>query len=253
MKFNVGKEDPATGKLSARTVDYLLLLYWPIHCVLYRLSQTIFDSYYPMHCALDDLIPFCEWFYIPYVSWYFFLAGMAAYTLFRHRQAFRSMIYSIILTHLVSLAVLFLFPNGAPIRPEVFPRDNLLTRLVGLIYAIDPPTNACPSLHVVGSVVVMQVALYTDAIRSRLAKVSISVWAIIICLSTMFIKQHSVLDVLGAVPVCLLCHFTVFSKKQRRKFYGNRVRSIQPESGGEGEGEPSCRSETAPAERSKVH
>ena len=48
-----------------------LLLYWP----LFGLGFSYVERFYPvahyieMHCALDDLIPFNEWFLIPYMFW----------------------------------------------------------------------------------------------------------------------------------------------------------------------------------------
>jgi len=34
-----------------------------------------FPRYY-IGCRLDDLIPFCEWFVIPYVAWFFIIPAM---------------------------------------------------------------------------------------------------------------------------------------------------------------------------------
>ena len=49
-----------------------LLLYW----LLFGLGFWYVERFYPvshyinMHCALDDLIPFNEWFLIPYLFWF---------------------------------------------------------------------------------------------------------------------------------------------------------------------------------------
>ena len=61
-----------------------LLLYWP----LFGLGFSYVERFYPvahyieMHCALDDLIPFNEWFLIPYLFWFVYLIGAVAYTFF---------------------------------------------------------------------------------------------------------------------------------------------------------------------------
>ena len=57
-----------------------LLLYWP----LFGLGFSYVERFYPvahyinMHCALDDLIPFNEWFLIPYMFWFVYLIGAVA-------------------------------------------------------------------------------------------------------------------------------------------------------------------------------
>ena len=50
----------------------LLLLGWVGYFILYALTENLIpaEKGYPVHCALDDVVPFCEWFVIPYVSWY---------------------------------------------------------------------------------------------------------------------------------------------------------------------------------------
>lgn len=64
-----------------------LLLYWP----LFGLGFSYVERFYPvahyieMHCALDDLIPFNEWFLIPYMFWFVYLIGAVAYTFFFRR------------------------------------------------------------------------------------------------------------------------------------------------------------------------
>jgi len=43
---------------------------------------------------------------------------------------------------------------------------------------------------------------------------------IMICLSTMFIKQHSVVDLFAAIPVCLIAEGFVY----RDRYFGKKIR-----------------------------
>ena len=62
----------------------LLILGWVVYFVLFFLTENLVpqSACYPMHCALDDLIPFCEVFILPYVLWYLLIAGSLLYFLF---------------------------------------------------------------------------------------------------------------------------------------------------------------------------
>ena len=120
-----------------------LLLYWP----LFGLGFSYVERFYPvthyiaMHCALDDLIPFNEWFLIPYLFWFVYLIGAVAYTFFFDVPGFRRMMHFVMITYSVTLLIYFLFPTCQMLRPETFPRDNVLTRFIAGFYVFDTNTN----------------------------------------------------------------------------------------------------------------
>ena len=191
-----------------------LLLYWP----LFGLGFSYVERFYPvahyieMHCALDDLIPFNEWFLIPYMFWFVYLIGAVAYTFFFDVPGFRRMMRFVMITYSVTLIIYFLFPTCQMLRPEVFPRDNALTRFIAGFYVFDTNTNVCPSIHVLGSVAAMFGLLDCRKLQKPWVKFAVCVMALLICASTVFMKQHSILDVLAAVPLCLLGHYLCYQR-----------------------------------------
>ena len=190
-----------------------LLLFWPIYLIVFLYLERFHgpESYYPMYCPVDDLIPFCEWFLIPYLFWFLFLGGSVFYTLFTDGVAFRRMMHFIILTHAVTLLIFFLFPTCQQLRPEVFPRDNALTRFLAGFYIFDTSTNVCPSLHVIGSVgaaLGLGECKWFSSGRGR--KTALWAVALLISISTVFLKQHSILDVVFALPLCLAGYLLVY-------------------------------------------
>ncbi len=205
--------------ISEKYRHLLLLLYWPIYGLSYIIVERLIpvEHYTPIYCPLDDLIPFCEWFLIPYVFWYVFIFGMLIFTLRYDIPGFRKFMKYIIFTYSVATVIYLIFPNCQQLRPTEFERNNLLTRITAGLYWIDTNTNVCPSIHVLGSVAVMEAALYSDVISNKRIKLSLFFTGIIICLSTMFMKQHSVLDNLAAIPVCLVAHFLCYGIKLPRK------------------------------------
>lgn len=188
-----------------------LLLGWVGYFALYFLTENLIprERCAVMWCPLDDTIPFCEWFVIPYVGWYGLIVFSLGYFLLYDVDSFKRLQGYIIVTQVVAMAVYILFPSCQNLRPETMPRDNLLTRCIGLLYAFDTSTNVCPSLHVAYSLGIASVWLKRKE-SSPVWKACVVVMVVLICLSTIFIKQHSVLDGLAALPVCLLAEIIIF-------------------------------------------
>lgn len=194
-----------------------LLLFWPLFGLLFLFVERFYrvDYYYPMYCSFDDLIPFCEWFLVPYLFWFVYLIGMHLYTLFYDIDSFKRMMKYIIFTYSAAMLIYFVFPTCQELRPIQFERDNILTNFIAEFYKFDTNTNVCPSIHVIGSFAVMEAALWSHTIKSKGWKITFVIAAILICISTVFMKQHSVIDLLAALPICLVAHFLYFFNKKR--------------------------------------
>lgn len=181
-----------------------LLAYWPLFGALFYCAEWVWRprAFTSMQCALDDCIPFCELFLVPYLFWFLYLTGMHVYTFFFDVESFRRLMGFIIFTYTAALVVFFLFPTCQQLRPAVFPRDNCLTRLMAWFYRQDTSTNVCPSLHVVGSLAVTFTAWHAPRLQHRGWKWAFGLAGVLISVSTVFVKQHSALDVLAALPLC---------------------------------------------------
>lgn len=199
----------------------LLLLFWPIFMAVFYYLENIYPVkyYYPVQCFLDELIPFSEIFVLPYVLWFALVFIMHAYTLFYDVDGFKKMIKFIIVTYSFALAVYFVFPNCQLLRPSEFERINIFTQMVTRIYANDTNTNVCPSIHVMGSVAMIAATVHSETIKSKMLKILITVLSVLICMSTVFLKQHSIIDVFAALPICFAAYrmYYVNDKKQVRK------------------------------------
>ena len=194
----------------------LLLLGWVGYFSLYFITEHLIpaDQCYVVHCALDDMIPFWEGFLIPYVLWYLLVAGSLLYFALYNVDSFRKLQTYIIITQVIAMAVYIAFPNRQDLRPAEFPRDNLLTQGVALLYAFDTNTNVCPSLHVAYSIGIFSVWAKEKGVPVLL-KSAIGVFVVLVCLSTMFIKQHSAVDFFAALPLCLLAELIVYGRSWR--------------------------------------
>ena len=121
----------------------------------------------------------------------------------------------IIISCLPAMQIHILFPNGQELRPLVFERDNVFTRFLAGFYQFDTNTNVCPSIHVIGSVAVMICAWHSKHFSSKGWRIAFTAAAVLISISTVFLKQHSILDVLAAIPVCLLAYYAVYGQRSR--------------------------------------
>lgn len=191
------------------------LLFWPAYLLRYFLVENLnpASTYHVMHCFLDDLIPFREGFLIFYASWYFLIVGVHLYTLLYDADTFRRYTKFLCISVVISTATFLLYPSCQELRPAVFPRDNFLSRLVGLIYAVDTNTNVFPSEHVLGAFAAVAAAAHTRGLRKPGILAALTVLAVLICASTMFLKQHSVCDVLGALCLCPIVYFICYEKR----------------------------------------
>ena len=191
----------------------LFFISWIGYFTLYFLTENLIpvERCHPMHCFLDDLIPFCEFFAIFYVFWYALVFGYLVYYLLYDIDKFKKLQIFIMVTQIIAMLCYILYPSRQDLRPEVFPRENFLTAVMAFIYSFDTNTGVCPSLHVAYSLAIVSV-MVKDENLSKPLKLFVTVFSILVCLSTAFVKQHSVVDILAALPVVLLGEILIYGK-----------------------------------------
>lgn len=208
------------SKLNTPEFSHLkLLLGWVVYFIFYFLTENLIpaERCHVIHCRLDDLVPFCEYFLIPYVFWYVLIVLSLLYFALYHVEHFKHLSKFIMITQAVAMAVYILYPNRQDLRPLIFERDNLFTRCISILYAFDTNTGVCPSLHVAYSLGIASTWL-KEKDASMSWKIFVVIAVILICLSTAFIKQHSVVDIFAALPVGLLAELVVFRSYWADKF-----------------------------------
>ncbi len=192
-----------------------LLLYWPIYGIIFwTLERFLNVEYNPVYCQLDDMIPFCEFFVIPYYFWFIFLIGIQVYGFFFDVKAFKDYMYYTILTYTLTVIIYIIYPTSQELRPTEFARDNVFTHIVRFLYGFDTNTNVCPSLHVIGSFAVYFAARKSKAFSGLGWRIAFFVMTVLISISTVFLKQHSVLDIFWALVLCAVCYPIVFEREK---------------------------------------
>ena len=191
----------------------LLLLGWIGYFLMYLLTENLIpaEKCHPVHMFLDDLIPFNEYFAVFYVAWYALVFFSLLFSLLYDVVKFKHMQKFIIVTQVVAMLCYILWPSRQDLRPEQFPRENIFTWLMGFIYSVDTPTGVCPSLHVAYSIGIASVWLRQKEVRP-VWRGLIALLCALISISTAFVKQHSVLDILAALPLGLVAEALVYGR-----------------------------------------
>lgn len=200
-----------------------LLLYWPIYGIVFMILERFLNvEYNPVYCKLDDMIPFCEYFVIPYYFWFLFLIGIQVYGFFFDVKAFKDYMYYTILTYTLTVIIYIIYPTSQELRPAEFARNNIFTDVVRFLYGFDTNTNVCPSLHVIGSFAVYFAARKSRAFSGLGWRIAFFIMAVLISISTVFLKQHSVLDIFWAMILCAVCYPVVFEREKIQALFKNK-------------------------------
>lgn len=196
-----------------------LLLGWVVYFILYFITENLIppEKCHSVYCWLDDVFVFNEYFVIFYVFWYALIVISLGWFALYSIESFKNLSKYIIITQIVAMICYIVYPTRQDLRPEVFENENFFTWVLSIIYSFDTNTGVCPSLHCAYSFGIASVWL-----KEKQAwgwwKIFVCVSVVLICLSTMYVKQHSAVDVIAAIPLGILAEGIVFHKYWKNKF-----------------------------------
>lgn len=187
-----------------------ILVYFFLYMVWFSWLENNIVPRYWMYSPIDDWIPFVPIFIIPYLFWFIYVAAAIVFFLFHSRQDFYQLCAYLFIGMSICLTLYMLFPNGHQLRPAIT-GDSLWERLVVRLYSADTPTNVAPSIHVYNSIGVHIAILRSSTLkRHRWIQWTSLVLMVLIVLSTVMLKQHSIDDILFALPLSLAMYFLVY-------------------------------------------
>ena len=183
-------------------------IYLPWFCYL---EKTVTRNFHVMHASLDDLIPFNEYFIVPYLLWFLYVGAAIFYFLITSKEDYYKLCIFLFSGMTISLIICTFFRNGTHLRPVIDPDKNIFTALVAYIYRTDTCTNVFPSIHVYNSIGVHIAVARSERLRGhRLIRLGSGLLMISICMATVFLKQHSVIDLIGAVILAYVIYGIVY-------------------------------------------
>lgn len=131
----------------------IIAAFFAIYMVTFSYIENRDVHHYIVHTVLDEKIPFCEYFIIPYLLWFIFVAVTVLYFMFFNQNKWKEY-YQLMITLGIGmtlfLVISLVFPNGQDLRP-VLSGNSIFIQAVQFIYHTDTPTNVLPSIHVFNS------------------------------------------------------------------------------------------------------
>ena len=177
---------------------------------LYILIPAFFPpaARYVPELALDRMVPLVPVWALVYGALYAFLILLPVFVV-RHEPLLRRTVHAYLLIWLTAYVCFFvLWPTVAP-RPAKVVGDGFAVWGLQALYSSDPPFNCFPSLHVAHSFVS---ALACSRVHRRVGIVAI-LCAVLVAASTVFTKQHYILDVVAGI-VLALAAYTLFLRRE---------------------------------------
>jgi membrane-associated phospholipid phosphatase len=173
-----------------------LLLSIPLLNIIYQVLNNGERGARQLITAVDHQIPFLEIFVVPYLLWYAFIFLMFVYFCIYDRAIYYRTLISFCVGMLVCYVIYFFFQTTVP-RPELA-GNGIMTSMVQYVYGADQPFNCFPSIHVLSSYL-MILGIRHSKLWTIKKDIIVSSIAYSIILSTLFVKQHVVLDVVAGV------------------------------------------------------
>lgn len=194
--------------LFSRRKELLILL---ICSTIYLVSFTIvekmhFGDYQFTETWIDQYIPFIDLFVIPYVLWFAYIVLGFIFFLLKDKLGFYRTCFYLFLGMYICIFIYIFIPNAQGLRVTL-DLNQPLQKLMAIIYEVDTATNVCPSIHVYNSIMMYVSLLKNDSfMKSKPWTISIGILTLLICLSTVFTKQHAFIDGIYSIPLCILIY-----------------------------------------------
>jgi len=209
--------------MSARVKTTYMFLLGVFSLATYFAVQQLVTHQYDFLTSFDKAIPF-----LPWTVWiYHSIVPVIVATMFllvQTRRLFFTTFWSAFAATVIINLFYVMFPSFYP-RPELV-GNGITEYLVQLSYTIDNSSNTFPSGHVAFAWLMFWGVFYSrKAQEIPLLKRIFLLWAIGLSLSTLTLKMHYIIDIIGGFAVGTFCFFLIKSFIKVRSLYIEEVRN----------------------------
>jgi len=170
---------------------------------------------------LDRVVPLQPAWAIVYGVLYLFLVILPVFVV-RQEEHIRRTVWAYLMVWIAAYVCFFAYPTIAP-RPASVVGEGFVVWGLRFLYSADPPYNCFPSLHVAHSFVSALTCYRTHR------EVGWAAWicALLVAISTLFSKQHYVLDVIAGAVLAYVAYL-VFLRNVARDGVSELDRRLAP-------------------------
>lgn len=190
---------PSYGVLS-------LIFCFVLNSTIYTGTQILLNGVkrYDFTSAFDRKVPFIkEWIFIYLICFLFWAVNYILVTREGRKEWFQYATADM-MSRLICCIFFILLPT-TNVRPEVTGNDPA-SIIIQFVYAVDKPTNLFPSIHCL-------VSWFCFIGIRRSQKIPLwykffsCIFALLVCASTQFTKQHYIIDVFAGIFLAEACYF----------------------------------------------
>ncbi len=194
-----------------------ILLYTPFYVLYFKMIESLSQrTFIDTGTFIDAYIPFNRFFIIPYFLWFLFIPLSGLFILKHDKKEFVNFQIILILGMTLFLFINTFFPTKVELRNRCIFEDDIFSKLILYLQKIDTSTNVFPSIHVYNSIVATSCVLKCEIKNKKeyIYKYINIIICVLIILSTMFLKQHSIIDVIFGIIMFNI--FDIFVRKSEK-------------------------------------
>ncbi len=195
-------------RLIKNALFFSIVAYYLGGYFLINLYTSTRSTFHHLQLPFEAQIPFHPIFIFGYMS--LFLIIGSTYVLIQDLDFFKKTVkafYIIVTIHFICFLV---FPVEYTLRPDINPQESWMHLVVHFYYWVDLPYNCFPSLHISN-------AFMCELILRRYHKPYGKLFmplAVLVCISTIIVKQHYIVDLLAGLPVAYLVYRWVWREQK---------------------------------------
>ena len=225
FKGRASKASEALTYISVNLFLMAILFFLVLNSIVYDWAGSLYARGFHLNSPLDDLIPFRpEWaiFYL-YLFFWAAEATMVFFAVFSYKEGY-ALAWSLVIINLVADLVYLVFPVSTEIyRAAIAAHPIVGNHFADAMYAYfkkDTSFDCFPSLHAAVSVIVAYAwyrfwRMKPGTLRFALAIVALAI-AVGTVISTLFVKQHFIVDEIAGIVLALAVGKAVYDKQGRQ-------------------------------------
>ena len=168
---------------------------------------------------IDSKIPFIKFFVIFYVYYYIHIYIFTILIELLNKESFYKYISSSFISCTIGGFILLIFPTYFEFNNELYSNNSYFDSIFKLLNNAKLQYNAFPSFHIIKTYIIFR--YLNNILKQKCFKILLIIITILISLSTIFIKAHSILDIIASI---FIVEFSIYLTNKFN--IGNKIKNL---------------------------